>query len=178
MTRVCRALATFRPTSIAQVRTLQEEDLVLMERSFHRSVLELQRVLPLTGAPHCVWRRTGEICHTTREFCILSGWTPDVLVDDRLIFELLDEPSIVAYWEAYARCVIDAAQTNFRIITSLFRPDGLSVPGALWVTVRKDIFDIPLTIVGCFLPDLWNRQLANGSSNHRHHADHPLAKST
>lgn len=176
MTRVCRALASFRPTLIAQVRMLHEEDLMLMERSFQRSILELQRVLSLTGAPHCVWRRTGEICHTTREFCILSGWKSDVLIDDRLIFELFDEPSIITYWEEYARCVIDAAHTNFRITTSLFRPDGLSVPGALWVTVRKDIFDIPLTIVGCFLPDLWNHQFPNGS-NHRH-VDHPLSKSS
>lgn len=156
MQRVCRALASFRPSSIAHLRTLSTDDLALMERSLQRSLLELQRVLPLTGASHCVWRRTGEILHATREFCVLTGWTAPALLQSA-IFDILDERGVVEYWEAYANLVIDVGENHFRLTAGVARPDGQIVPGALWVTVKKDTFDVPTIILGCFLPDLWHR---------------------
>jgi PAS domain-containing protein len=156
MSKVCKALAQFRPNMIAQIRTLGESDLILMERAFQRTVLELQKILPLTGAAHCVWRRTGEISFALREFCILTGWTANSLCS-RSIHEILDEVTVVEYWERYAGCVTDSAEHYFCLTNGgILRPDGKCVRGSFWITVRKDIFDIPLAIVGCFIPNLWH----------------------
>lgn len=156
MSRVCQAFARFRPSLIAHLRTLSETDLALMERLFQRTIMELQTILPLTGAPHVVWRRTGEVAWTSAEFALLTGWSPSTLADGRrTIFGILGERAIVTYWEQYAMCVLEKSQTAFRVLGPLLRPDGRALPGAWWVTVRKDIFDIPLAVVGCFLPDLW-----------------------
>lgn len=157
MKRICKAFAQFRPPLIAQLRSLQEEDLILMERSFLRTILELERVLPLTGASHCVWRRTGEVAYVSHEFSVLTGWTKTSLCDGkRMIFEILDERGIVKYWEQYAECVLERNAHNFKLTCDIIRADGKCLHGAMWITVRKDIFDIPLAIVGCFLPNLWH----------------------
>lgn len=148
-------MARFRPGSIAIVRTLQEADLILIEQLFQRTLIELARVLPLSAAPYCVWRRTGEVCWASREFCTITGWAAATLMGGRTVTELLDDRGVVEYWEAYSRCVVDSSVTYFRIGTGMFRPDGKTVQGSLWVTVRKDVFDIPFVIVGCFLPNLW-----------------------
>lgn len=155
MTRVCRAMARFRPGSIAAIRTLSEADLLLCEQLFQRTTLELARILPLTAAPHCTWRRTGEVCWASREFTIITGWASSNLLSGRTIFELLDDRGVVDYWESYSRCVLDNSSNYFRVAGGLFRPDGKTVSGSLWVTVRKDIFDTPCVMIGCFLPNLW-----------------------
>lgn len=165
MGRVCQAFARFRPSLIAHLRTLSEADLALMERLFQRTIRELQTILPLTGAPHVIWRRTGEVAWTSAEFSLLTGWSPSTLADGRrTIFEIWGERAIVNYWEQYALCVLEKSQTAFRVLGSLLRPDGRALPGAWWVTVRKDIFDIPLTVVGCFLPDMWRLMDADMTS--------------
>jgi PAS domain-containing protein len=160
MTRVCKAMARFRPASIAIVRTLQDADLRLCEQLFQRTIIELARVLPQTAAPYCVWRRTGEVCWASREFSILTGWAGSTLMGGRTITELLDDCGVVEYWEAYSKCVMDSAATYFRVETGIFRPDGKTIQGSLWVTVRKDLFDIPFAMVGCFLPNLWQSPLS------------------
>lgn len=155
MARVCRAMARFRPGSIATIRSLTEADLLLCEQVFQRTVIELSRILPLTAAPHCVWRRTGELCWASREFTIITGWAASALLNGRTIFELLEDRGVVEYWEAYSKCVLDNSVSYFRVTSGLFRPDGKTIAGSLWVTVRKDIFDLPYVIIGCFLPNLW-----------------------
>jgi hypothetical protein len=163
MAAVCRAFAEFRPSIVTHLRSLNEDDFILMEKSFQRTVIEMDRLLPLTGAPHCVWRRTGEISGVTAEFSYLSGWPQGSLSDGRrTIFEILDESSIVSYWEQYAQCIRDRSLANFRIVGSILKPDGRQIHGVWWVTLRKDIFDIPLAIVGCFLPRLWEMVKAGG----------------
>lgn len=155
MTRVCQAMARFRPGSIATIRTLTEADLLLCEQIFQRTIVELARILPLTASPHCIWRRTGELCWCSREFSIITGWAGSTLMAGRTIFELLDDRGVVEYWEAYSRCVMDNAMGYFSLRTGIFRPDGKTISGLLWVTARKDIFDLPCVMIGCFLPNLW-----------------------
>ena len=153
MQRICAALAKFRPSLVVHLRTLEENALVLAEYSFQHIVHELQRILLLTGAPYLLWRRTGEVAWVSHAFTVLTGW-PLTQAIERSVFELLDERAIIKYWEHFAPCVVERDAGNFRLDCALAKPDGKNIAGTMWITVKKDIFDIPLVIMGCFLPTL------------------------
>ena len=42
---------------------------------------ELEKLISFSGTPTCVWRRTGEICLVGDEFCLLTEWSKDELLD-------------------------------------------------------------------------------------------------
>ena len=44
---------------------------------------ELEKLISFSGTPTCVWRRTGEICLVGDEFCLLTGWSKEELLDPR-----------------------------------------------------------------------------------------------
>lgn len=157
MRRICQAFTIFRPSLIAHLRELSDIDLRLMERCFTRTLLDLRRILSLTGAPHVLWRRTGEVCYVSGEFTRLTGWSQLTLGDGRrTIFEVMDEKGVIRYWEQYAGCVLERNIGTFSVGGGVIKPDGRTMAGVWWITVRRDIFDIPLMIVSCFLPDLWH----------------------
>lgn len=58
--RIIRALATFRPSLIALQMPLTEEDETFVERTFQRTLVELNKLISFSGTPTVVWRRTGE----------------------------------------------------------------------------------------------------------------------
>lgn len=97
-----------RPSLIALQMPLSEEDEVFVEKCFQRSLLvsvtwparslysfflrlttcfffsvlqELEKLISFSGTPTCVWRRTGEICLVGDEFCLLTEWSKDELLD-------------------------------------------------------------------------------------------------
>ncbi|KAJ1677079.1 Transcriptional regulator of nonfermentable carbon utilization, partial [Spiromyces aspiralis] len=80
MMQICRALAHCRPSLIALLRNLTEEDLMYMEKSFQRALLEYKKLIGFSGTPTVVWRRTGEIVLVGTEFCLLTGWQKDRLM--------------------------------------------------------------------------------------------------
>lgn len=108
--RIIRALATFRPSLIALQMPLTEEDEVsskplrltyllltdpsnfshqtFVERTFQRTLVELNKLISFSGTPTVVWRRTGEICLVGTEFCLLTGWTREELLGKKYIFEV------------------------------------------------------------------------------------------
>lgn len=157
MVRVLRALSSIHPPTIFQLRALTENDRLLREYSIHRSICELSHALPLTAAPHCVFRRTGEILYVTPEFTFLTRWTAEQLQGRRVFETFWEEHGIVGFWEGLAASVGDraVAARGFRVDAAMCGPDGMHLLGAWWITVRRDIFDIPLLIVGCFLPQMW-----------------------
>lgn len=57
-----------------------EQDLVFIEESFERLLLDYDRVFSAMGIPACLWRRTGEVYKGNREFASLIG----VQVEDLL----------------------------------------------------------------------------------------------
>ena len=59
-----------------------------MERTFQRTLVELNKLISFSGTPTLVWRRTGEICSVGTEFCLLTGWSREELLGKKYIFEV------------------------------------------------------------------------------------------
>ncbi|KAF2098190.1 hypothetical protein NA57DRAFT_40833 [Rhizodiscina lignyota] len=79
--RIAKALATYRPTLINTYGAMSERDLIFAEQGFQRALCEMEHdILPLTGTPAIILRRTGEVAYITKEFCYMTGWPRDVLL--------------------------------------------------------------------------------------------------
>ncbi|KAI9011682.1 transcription activator of gluconeogenesis ERT1 [Hyaloraphidium curvatum] len=151
--RICRALAHFRPSFMAQIMNLSEEDLVFMEKCFQRTLVEYEKLINCSGTPTVVWRRTGEVALVGKEFSLLTGWGREGLVGKKTyIYELMDTASAVDYWEKFSLIAFDNSQQSVMTTCNLVTPQGRSVPCAFCFTIKRDIFDVPLAIVGAFLP--------------------------
>ncbi|CAG8509140.1 5016_t:CDS:2 [Cetraspora pellucida] len=147
--RIVRALATFRPSFIALIMNLTEEDLIFMEKCFQRTILEFEKLISFSGTPTVVWRRTGEIALVGKEFLLLTQWTKDQLLGKTTyIYEVMDNQSAVEYWEKFAAHAFDTSRQSVMTTCILMRPSGMPVPCAFCFTIKRDIFDIPLAIVG------------------------------
>lgn len=78
--QIAKALASIRPSFIATTKTLNEDDLIFMEKCFQRTLFEYEDFINACGTPTIVCRRTGEIAAVGKEFSILTGWKKDVLL--------------------------------------------------------------------------------------------------
>lgn len=78
--RIAKALASIRPSFISCTRTLIEEDLILMEKSFQRSLLEYRDHVSSCGTPTIICRRTGEVAYCGESFLRLSSWPVGVVL--------------------------------------------------------------------------------------------------
>ncbi|KAL1924740.1 uncharacterized protein VTP21DRAFT_4394 [Calcarisporiella thermophila] len=154
MMRITRAISGFRPSFITLVMNLTLEDLIFMEKMFQRTLLEFEKLVSFSGTPTVVWRRTGEIALVGKEFLLLTQWTREQILGKKTyIYELMDNQSAVEYWEKFS---VHAFETESSVMTTcvLLTPAGRRVPCGFCFTIKRDIFDIPLTIVGNFLPIL------------------------
>ncbi|GAA5987829.1 hypothetical protein JCM10908_007232 [Rhodotorula pacifica] len=152
--RIIRALATFRPSLIALQMPLTEEDETFVERTFQRTLVELNKLISFSGTPTVVWRRTGEICLVGTEFCLLTGWKREELVGKKYIFELFDTASVVEYYESFAKHAFESTATSITMQCVVLAPDGRPVPCAFCFSVRRDLFSCPFLVIGSFLPIL------------------------
>lgn len=78
--RIAKALASIRPSFISCTKTLNRDDLIFMEKCFQRTLFEYEDFINKCGTPTIVCRRTGEVAAVGREFCLLTGWSKDVLL--------------------------------------------------------------------------------------------------
>lgn len=78
--RIIRALSIYRPSLIALQMPLSVDDEIFIERSFQRTLIELEKLISFSGTPTVVWRRTGEIMLVGTEFSMLSEWKRDQLL--------------------------------------------------------------------------------------------------
>lgn len=173
--RVVRALAIVRPSLIALQMPLSEEDEVFVEKCFQRSLLELEKLISFSGTPTCVWRRTGEICLVGDEFCLLTGWSKEELLDPhgsstsdettstdehaalvgcrkKFIYELFENQSVVEYWENFASHAFESTTQSVVSHCVLLKPNGAPVPCTFCFSIRRDIMDLPSIIIGQWLP--------------------------
>jgi len=151
--RICRALAQFRPSFMAILIHLSEEDLIFMEKCFQRTLTEYEKLINFSGTPTVVWRRTGEIALVGKEFSLLTQWPRDQLLSKKTyIYELMDNSSAVEYWEQFSLIAFDTSQQCVMTTCNLISNQGTKVPCAFCFTIKRDIFDVPLAIVGNFLP--------------------------
>ncbi|KAG8970022.1 Transcriptional regulator of nonfermentable carbon utilization [Tulasnella sp. 419] len=151
--RIVRALAIFRPSLIAMQMPLSLEDEVFVEKSFQRSLIELEKLISFSGTPTVVWRRTGEICLVGMEFTMLTGWSREQLVGSRkFIYELFEHQSVVEYWENFASHAFESSSQSVFSHCVLMKPDGSPIPCAFCFSIRRDVFDLPNVVIGQWLP--------------------------
>ncbi|KZT62074.1 hypothetical protein CALCODRAFT_426792 [Calocera cornea HHB12733] len=151
--RVVRALAIFRPSLIALQMPLSEEDETFVEKSFQRTLIELDKLISYSGTPTVVWRRTGEICLVGVEFTVLTDWTKDELLSGKkFIYELFENQSVVEYWEKFASHAFENSSQSVYTHCVLLKADGSPVPCAFCFSIRRDIFALPSVVIGQWLP--------------------------
>ncbi|KAI9197267.1 uncharacterized protein BJ171DRAFT_585780 [Polychytrium aggregatum] len=151
--RICKSVGLFRPSFMAQIMHLSEKDLIFMEQCFQRVVMEFEQLIGFSGTPTVVWRRTGEIALVGKEFSLLTQWSREQLLASKTyIYELMDNPSAVEYWEKFSLIAFDNSQQSVMTTCNLVSPMNVVVPCAFCFTIKRDIFDVPLAIVGNFLP--------------------------
>lgn len=78
--RIAKALASIRPSFISCTKTLNQEDLIFMEKCFQRTLWEYENFINAYATPTIVCRRTGEVAAVGNEFTILTGWRKEVLL--------------------------------------------------------------------------------------------------
>lgn len=152
--RILKPLSIFRPAFRAIARSLKDVDLVLVEESFERMLLDYDRVFTSMAIPACLWRRTGEIYRGNKEFASLVGVTTDDLKDGKLaIYELMSEESAVNFWEKYGAIAFDKGQKAVLTSCNLRTKDGFKRKSCCFsFTIRRDRYNIPSCIVGNFIP--------------------------
>ncbi|CCH45534.1 hypothetical protein BN7_5116 [Wickerhamomyces ciferrii] len=153
--KIAKFMADYRPSFIAATRSLVELDLLFAERSFQRSLLEYESMSSLSSSPTIMWRRTGEIVAVSSEFSSLTSHSKFALLSKRtFIIELMNESSALDYFKLFSSVAF--GDLNGVIITecTLLNPNGEPIRCASTWTVKRDVFDIPMLIVGQFLPIL------------------------
>ncbi|QWU90205.1 hypothetical protein CA3LBN_004566 [Candidozyma haemuli] len=169
---ILKLIASYRPTFISAHKSLFKPfDFQFLEMSFQRCLLDYENLSKLNASPTIIWRRTGEIVSISNDLVNLLGLrSSDILSKRTFIIELMyDDESIVEYFRLFksvavgnlhstivTRCKLikrfteheRIARTNTRIRDY----DYIEFCSA-W-TVKRDLFDIPMMIVGQFLPVL------------------------
>lgn len=168
---ILKLIASYRPTFISLHNSLlQPYDIHFLEMSFQRCLLDYENLSRLNASPTIIWRRTGEIVSISNDLVNLLGLSiSDILSKRTFIMELMyDDNSIVEYFRLFKSVAVGNlhltivtkcklikrlsgtkfAQTNTKLGDSDFI-EFCSV----W-TVKRDLFDLPMMIVGQFLPIL------------------------
>ncbi|KZS93965.1 hypothetical protein SISNIDRAFT_410363 [Sistotremastrum niveocremeum HHB9708] len=146
--RIVRALAIFRPSLIALQMPLTLEDEIFVEKCFQRSLVELDKLISMSGTPTVVWRRTGEICLVGMEFSLLTEWPPQELIRGKFIYELFETQSTVEYWENFAAHAFENTARSVYSHCVLRKKSGSPVPCAFCFSIRRDLFDLPSIVIG------------------------------
>lgn len=155
LVKMAKSMSVYRPSFIACTNSLHETDLVFMEQCFQRTLLTYDNFIKVSGTPTIVWRRTGEIAYVGKEFTALTGWTQEQIMGPKPMFivELLDDKSVVEYFELFSRIAfgdfLGATMTECTLLTP--DSDVKIRAGCIW-TLKRDVFGIPMMIVGNFLP--------------------------
>ncbi|GAV54956.1 hypothetical protein ZYGR_0AS02790 [Zygosaccharomyces rouxii] len=152
--RILKPLSTIRPAFRAIARSLKDVDLILVEEGFERMLLSYDRVFTSMSMPACLWRRTGEIYRANKEFANLVDCGVEDLIEGKLaIYELMTEESAVNFWEKYGSIAFDKGQKAVLTSCNLRTRDGRRKrPCCFSFTIRRDRYNIPICIVGNFIP--------------------------
>jgi hypothetical protein len=168
---ILKLIASYRPTFISAHKNLfKPQDLQFLEMTFQRSLIDYEKLAQLNSCPTIMWRRTGEIVSITDDLLSLLGYNMGDLLSKRtFIMELMyDDESIVTYFEKFKSIAVgnllSSIQTKCRLMKKR-NNDGAITNNqgnnqqdfiefcSVW-TVKRDIFDMPMLIIGQFLPVL------------------------
>ncbi|PVU92958.1 hypothetical protein BB559_003523 [Furculomyces boomerangus] len=147
--RTSKAIAFTRPSILLLKTSFNEEDSIFVERCHQRMILDVERLLEYTGTPTIVWRTSGQISLVGREFTLLTWWKKEELENTEiLIFELLDCDSIANYWEKFAVHCFENSDRTIQMTCFVSRPDGSKVHCTCCFTIKRDIFGLPIEVIG------------------------------
>ncbi|SMN21713.1 similar to Saccharomyces cerevisiae YJL103C GSM1 Putative zinc cluster protein of unknown function [Maudiozyma saulgeensis] len=163
-------LDNFAPRFMSLSSAMIPEDLVFQEIMLQRLLFQMEDTATLVNCtPMAVWRRTGELCFTSNEFLSLTGFTkPEIFSTNRFIFEFWDNESILDYFNKFEKVLafgdsnIESPETllnrtNFGRCTLVLKNNAKLNCASCWTVVR-DNFNIPLLIMGQFLPIFTKQQ--------------------
>ncbi len=152
---IAKSMSRYRPSIIACTRNLKEEDLIFMEICFQRTLLEYQRFISISGTPTIIWRRTGQVAYAGKEFSILTGWTQEkLLTQTTYIIELMDDESVLQYFRTLSKLTFGDYKGASMSHCTLLTPNKERIRTTLMMTMKRDVFGIPMMIIGNFLPIL------------------------
>ncbi|ODV77558.1 uncharacterized protein CANTADRAFT_91987 [Suhomyces tanzawaensis NRRL Y-17324] len=159
---ILKLIASYRPTFISAHKSLLKPlDLQFLEMSLQRSLIDYQKLCHLNSSPTIIWRRSGEIVSMTDDMLSLLGFdTGDILSKRTFIVELMhDDESIINYYKLFKSVAVGNLHLSIFTKCKLTKKrsgdeeeeyiDFCSV----W-TVKRDLFDLPMLIIGQFLPIL------------------------
>lgn len=153
---IAKCMAKYRPSFISATKSLYENDLIFTERSFQRTLLEYEHLISMSPSPTIIWRRTGEIVAMTNAFCVMTGYSKMSLLSKRTyIVELMDDESTIKYFRSFSDLAFGDLNANYLTDCNLRKAndDDYLKCCCIW-TIKRDAFDIPMLIVGQFLPVL------------------------
>ncbi|ODV93954.1 hypothetical protein PACTADRAFT_51697 [Pachysolen tannophilus NRRL Y-2460] len=154
---IATSMSKYRPSFISATKSLYENDLIFTERSLQRSLLEYENLISMSASPTIIWRRTSEIVAITNEFLTLTGYSRVNLLSKRtFIVELMDDESAIRYFKLFSDIAfgdLNATVLTDCILKKANPSDGFLKCACVW-TIKRDVFDIPMLVVGQFLPVL------------------------
>lgn len=161
---IAHSIAThYAPIFVTLTTNLIENDLKLQELILQRTLLEYENMAKLVNCtPMCIWRRSGEICYVSNEFVSLTGFPrKDMLSKRRFILEFLDDESVVDYFDIFHEYLAFGSkegaggtsdgQAVFSECNLLLKNGTYLKCACIW-TVKRDGYNIPLLVMGQFLP--------------------------
>ncbi|KAH7061265.1 Zn cluster transcription factor Rds2 [Macrophomina phaseolina] len=167
--KILRCMDRFRPKFRERVHTLTDIELVRVEMWFERRLMEYDRVFASMAIPACCWRRTGEIFRGNKEMAELVHVPIENLRDGKVsLHEIVEEKSLVSYWEKFGAIAFDSSQKAILTSCSLKNPNPDSkdpeIRCCFSFTIRRDAHNIPSLIIGNFLPIINDNQSSGSSS--------------
>ncbi|KAI5969961.1 GSM1 [Candida margitis] len=175
---ILKLIASYRPTFISAHKSLlKPQDLLLLEMSFQRCLIDYEKLSQLNSSPTIIWRRTGEIVSITDDLLSLLGYKlSDILSKRTFIMEMMhDDESVVKYFQLFKSVAVGNLHSSISTKIKLTKKEPyvnnaatVNTDGQLqnnvgtsnyiefcsvW-TVKRDLFDIPMLIIGQFLPIL------------------------
>ena len=155
---ILKLIASYRPTFIAAHKSLLKPyDFQFLEMSLQRVLLDCENLSQLNLSPTIIWRRTGEIVSISDDLLSLLGYNlREVLSKRTFIMELMyDDDSIVNYFKQFKSVAVGSLHlTIFTKCKLQKKVSGDYIEFRSVWTVKRDLFDLPMLIVGQFLPIL------------------------
>lgn len=153
--QMSKSMAEYRPSFIASMIRLKEQDLVFAEQCFQRTLLEYNEYIGLSGTPTIVWRRSSQIAYVSEEFTVLTGWTRQHLLDkSTFVVEIMDDKSCVEYFKLFSKLAYGDFKGATMTECTLSTPQNRGIRTTCTWTLKRDVFGIPMMIIGNFLPIL------------------------
>lgn len=155
LVHVSKSIAEYRPSFIAGMIKLKEDDLIFAEQCFQRTLLEYDSYIGISGTPTLVWRRTSQIAYVGDEFCVLTGWSKDdLLTKSTFAVEIMDDKSCVEYFKIFSKIAFGDMSGDTMTECTLLTPKGENIRTSCTWTLKRDVFGIPMMIIATFLPIL------------------------